>query len=115
VAADTASGITVLTGALGAAVLTPLIAGLGRDNIEILAIENQFFGGNTGVTGLMTGADLSRHLADAPPDRRYLLPDVCLSDDGVFLDGMSVDDLPVPVDIIPTDGHSLRRALEGAR
>lgn len=112
---DTSLGITVLTGTLGAAVVEPLVASLGRNNIDVLTIENQFFGGNTGVTGLMTGADISRHLAHVSRDRRYLLPDVCLSDDGLFLDGMSVDDLPVPVDIIPTDGHSLRRALEGAR
>ena len=40
-----------------------------------------------------------------------LLPDVCLSR-GVFLDGMPVDDLPRPVEVIPTDGGALRRALE---
>ena len=42
---------------------------------------------------------------------RYLLPDVCLSN-GVFLDGTSPADLPRPVEIVPTDGHALRAALE---
>ena len=35
----------------------------------------------------MTGADLTRVLAAEPAGHRYLLPDVCLSDDGRFLDG----------------------------
>ena len=56
--------------------------------------RNEFFGGNTGVTGLMTGEDVSRALAAEPQGHRYLLPDVCLSDEGRFLDGLTVDDLP---------------------
>lgn len=103
---------TILTGELGAAVLAPLIARLGRDDIEITAVENRFFGGNTGVSGLMTGADVSRHLSAAPSDRRFLLPDVCLSDDGIFLDGLSLTDLPRAVEVVPTDGGALKAALE---
>ena len=105
---------TILTGELGAIVLEPLIAQLGRGDIEITAVESRFFGGNTGVTGLMTGADVSRHLSEAPPDRRFLLPDVCLSDDGLFLDGLSLTDLPREVEVVPTDGGALRAALEMA-
>ena len=40
----------------------------------------------------MTGADLARVLAAEPAGDRYLLPDVCLSDDGRFLDGVTVAD-----------------------
>jgi hypothetical protein len=36
---------------------------------------------------------------------------VCLSDDGRFLDGATVDALPRPVEIIATDGQALRTAL----
>jgi len=64
------------------------------------------------VTGLMVGEDLARVLAEQPIGYRYLLPDVCLSR-GVFLDGMSPQDLPRPVEIVPTDRVSLRRALDG--
>ena len=49
-----------------------------------------------------------------PHGHRYLIPDVCLSDDGRFLDGLGVADLPRPVEIIPTDGIALRAALETA-
>ena len=65
----------------------PLVDALGRDDVRVIPVANEFFGGNTGVTGLMTGADLTRVLAAEPAGHRYLLPDVCLSDDGRFLDG----------------------------
>jgi putative radical SAM enzyme (TIGR03279 family) len=104
--------IGILSGELGARVIAPLVAGLGRDDVRVIPVANQFFGGNTGVTGLLTCADLTRVLADEPAGHRYLLPDVCLSDDGRFLDGGTVADLPRPVEVVATDGHALRRALE---
>ncbi len=103
--------IGVLTGTFGAQVIGPLIDELDRPDIRVVPVDNEFFGGNTGVTGLMTGADLIRVLAAEPEGDRYLLPDVCLSDDGRFLDGFAVDDLPRSVEIVPTDGIALRNAL----
>ena len=104
--------VGVLTGELGAAVLAPLIATLQRADVRLVPVRNEFFGGNTGVTGLMVGADVSRVLAAEPLGHRYLLPDVCLSE-GRFLDGVTVDELPRPVEVVATDGIALRRALEG--
>jgi NifB/MoaA-like Fe-S oxidoreductase len=101
----------VLTSEAGAAVIGPLVASLGRDDIRVVPVENQFFGGTTSVTGLLVGEDLHRVLAAQPETHRYLLPDVCLSG-GRFLDGGTPADLPRPVEIIPTDGAALRRALE---
>ncbi|BAN02867.1 DUF512 domain-containing protein [Ilumatobacter coccineus] len=105
--------IGVLTGPLGAPVIQPLVDALGRDDVRVITVTNEFFGGNTGVTGLMTGDDLTRTLADQPDGHRYLIPDVCLSDDGRFLDGVTVSELPRPVEVIATDGIALRAALEG--
>ncbi|MEO5678979.1 MAG: DUF512 domain-containing protein, partial [Acidimicrobiales bacterium] len=99
----------VVTGEYGAAVLRPLVG----DRARVLSVRNEFFGGNTAVAGLLTGVDLSRALAGQPEGERYLLPDVCLND-GRFLDGSTADELPRPVEVIPTDGLSLRRALEAA-
>jgi putative radical SAM enzyme (TIGR03279 family) len=107
--------IGVLTGELGAKVIGPLVERLGRDDVRVIPVENRFFGGNTAVTGLMTGEDLTRALATEPAGHRYLLPDVCLSDDGRLLDGFTVDQLPRPVEVVATDGIALRRALELAR
>jgi putative radical SAM enzyme (TIGR03279 family) len=104
------SPVGVLTGTYGAQVLTPLLSSLSRDDVRIITVENRFFGGNIGVTGLMVGEDLVRTLSAEPEGHRYLLPDVCLSN-GRFLDGMSPDDLPRPVEVLPTDGAALRAAL----
>ena len=98
----------MLTGAYGARVLRPLLA--GRDGVRVVEVDNRFFGGNIGVTGLLVGEDLARVLAGEPEGDRYLLPDVCLTQ-GRFLDGLSPDDLPRPVEVVATDGVSLRNAL----
>jgi hypothetical protein len=102
--------IGVLTGVYGAKVIGPLIASLGRPDIRVIPVPNEFFGGNTSVTGLMVGEDLARVLSGEPAGHRYLLPDVCLSE-GRFLDGTTVASLPHPVEVVPTDGIALRRAL----
>jgi putative radical SAM enzyme (TIGR03279 family) len=102
--------VAVLTGTYGARILEPLVEGRAR----VLPVENRFFGGNIGVTGLMVGEDIARVLADEPEGHRYLLPDVCLSQ-GRFLDGTTPDDLPRPVEVVATDGIALRQALGEAR
>ncbi len=102
--------VAILTGEYGARVLRPLLERLSRGDVRIVPVPNRFFGGNIGVAGLLVGEDLVRALADQPEGHRYLLPDVCLSQ-GVFLDGLNVADLPRAVEVVPTDGASLRRAL----
>jgi hypothetical protein len=102
--------VTLLTGEYGARVLEPLVARMGRPEVRVLPVANTFFGGNIAVTGLLAGSDVAAVLAGEPAGQRYLLPDVCLSR-GLFLDGSSPTDLPLPVEIVPADGASLRRAL----
>ena len=104
------SPVGVLTGVYGAKVLSPLVDGLERDDVRVIPVDSEFFGGNVGVAGLMVGADLQRVLAVEPEGHRYLLPDVCLSQ-GRFLDGLTPDDLPRTVEVIATDGVALRKAL----
>ncbi len=113
-AQDRARPVGILTGPYGAMVLSPMIDSLDRNDVRLISVDNRFFGGNIGVTGLMVGEDVARHLMTEPDGHRYLLPDVCLSG-GVFLDGTSVEDLPRPVEVVSTDGISLREALETAR
>jgi putative radical SAM enzyme (TIGR03279 family) len=111
--------VAILSGEYGARVLNdllpPVLAELGRDDVRVVPVANEFFGGNTAVAGLMVGTDLARVLADEPVGHRYLLPDVCLSK-GVFLDGTRPEDLPRAVEIVATNGIALREALAiGAR
>jgi putative radical SAM enzyme (TIGR03279 family) len=110
-----ATGITaVLTSTYGAAVLSPLIERAGYDDVRVVTVANEYFGGNIGVSGLLVGEDLARALADQPEADRYLLPDVCLSD-GRFLDGGTPADLPRSVEVLATDGVALRAALASRR
>ena len=102
--------VAILTAPYGARVLRPLVERLGRPDVRIVTVDNLYFGGNVAVSGLLVGADLARVLADEPPGHRYLLPDVCLTQ-GRFLDGNAPGDLPLPVEIVPADGRSLRAAL----
>jgi len=103
--------IGILTGSYGMRVLAPLLEELDREDVRLIEVENKFFGGNIGVSGLMVGADISRVLEVEPEGHRYLLPDVCLSS-GRFLDGIEVVDLPRSVEVVPADGISLRAVLE---
>jgi len=102
--------IAILTGEYGARILAPLVDELGRDDVRVVPVRNEFFGGNIGVTGLLVGADIDRVLATQPEGHRYLLPDVCLSA-GRFLDGTTPGDLCRPVEVLTTDGRALRAAI----
>ncbi|MDQ1397174.1 MAG: hypothetical protein QOG64_2433, partial [Acidimicrobiaceae bacterium] len=102
--------VALITGEYGAAVLRPALAAAGFDHVRLVVVDNRFFGGNIAVTGLITGADVGRVLAGEPEGHRYLLPDVCLTN-GVFLDGVAPGQLPRPVEVVPSDGASLRRIL----
>jgi putative radical SAM enzyme (TIGR03279 family) len=113
--------VAILTGTYGARVLAPLLdrvltdagrGGLVGAGVRLVPVENRWFGGNIGVAGLMVGEDVARTLAAEPAGHRYLLPDVCLSS-GTFLDGTRPEDLPHRVEVVPTDGVALRRALLG--
>ena len=109
----TGAPVALLTGAYGRAVLAPLLLELSAHAgapVRCLEVENRWFGGNIGVTGLMTGPDIARTLADVLPGERVLLPDVALSEDR-FLDGSTVEDLPHPVEIVATTGVALVEAL----
>ena len=103
--------VGVLTATMSAPVIESLTSSLRRQDVRIIPVPNDYFGGNIGVTGLMVGEDLARVLDQEPEGHRYLLPDVCLSR-GVFLDGASPAELPRMVEVIPTDGAALRWALE---
>ncbi len=108
---STQPAVAVLTGTLGARIVEPLVASVARSDVRVIAVSNEYFGGNIGVTGLLVGEDIARVLSSEPQGHRYLLPDVCLSG-GAFLDGMEVVDLPRPVEVVPTNGAALRTALE---
>lgn len=108
--------IALLTGELGARVLEPIVRALPvpTTHVEIWPVRNRFFGGNIGVTGLLTGQDISESLLAMDPTLEPVLPDV------VFANGKTLDDWPVSaltatvgrnVRIVPTDAAGLRMAV----
>jgi len=108
-----ARSVAIVTGEYGEQVLRPLLDRLScatDATIRLLPVRNGFFGGNIAVTGLLTGCDVAAALQDQPFGDRYLLPDVVLSN-GRFLDGTQVVDLPLPVEIVTTNGAALVSAL----
>ena len=105
--------VVLLTGAYGDAVLSPLLPELitlAGVPVTTLVVENHFFGGNIGVTGLMTGADIAAAIANLNNGERIILPDVALSNDR-FLDGMGVSELVPAVEVVATNGVALVEAL----
>ena len=60
---------------------------------EVIAVDNQFFGGGVTVSGLLTGEDILAILRDHPSRGTLILPPNCLNADGLFLDDVSIDDL----------------------
>jgi len=104
--------VCILTGTFGGAILSPLVTAHPRTDVELRPVANDYFGGTIGVAGLLTGADLGRAAAGVPEGVRCLMPDACLNQ-GRFLDGLTLADLPRPVEVVPADGASLRRALDG--
>ena len=82
----------------------------------VVAIKNDFFGEHITVSGLVTGQDILKQLADVPMDR-LLLPSNMLRQEGdMFLDNVTPEELSralgVPVEFTnETDGDALLSAL----
>jgi NifB/MoaA-like Fe-S oxidoreductase len=108
--ADQTQGLALITGTYGRHALAALLRGFDTSRINVLEVQNNFFGGNIGVTGLLAGADIAQALNTAQPRGRVLLPDVCLSNDR-FIDGMHVNELPFAVEVVETSGVALRAIL----
>jgi len=87
---------TIMTGTLFAAPLKRMVANLNEKfgtRLHVLAIENDYFGGDVSVAGLLTGGDF---LAAREKVRGEfaIIPRVALkSDEPVMLDGMRLEEL----------------------
>ena len=103
--------VVVLTGAYAAPLLGAMFASTGVEGVDVVAVKNEFFGGNIAVAGLLCGGDVAAAIARDGRAATYLLPDACLTN-GRFLDGMALEELDADVRTVSTDGASLRRELE---
>ena len=87
--------IALLTGALASRFLTPIgstIGTAGELHVDVVVVDNEFFGTGITVSGLLTGRDMINALAGREFDLA-LLPPNCVNGDGVTLDDFTVAQL----------------------
>lgn len=85
--------------------------------LQVIAIENDFFGCDVTVAGLITGSDLASQLQDLSLGDGLLIPDVMLKNgEQIFLDDMSLEDisssLQVPVYAVESSPWGILDGLE---
>lgn len=85
---------TIVTGTAFARVLGPLLDSSALCGlVSVLPVENEFFGGNVDVTGLLTGADLLPALRTACPEGPVILSRQMFNPAGALLDDVTLEDL----------------------
>jgi putative radical SAM enzyme (TIGR03279 family) len=102
---------TILTGEMFAPILKEQIERYNTSRgarLSVLAVPNTYFGGDVSVAGLLTGQDLVA-MKDKILGDFVIIPRVTIkSDEPIFLDGMTYDDLKsqfnVPLYDLDTDG-----------
>ena len=107
---------TIMTGALFAPVLQKKIARLNEKfgtRIHVLPVENQYFGGDVSVAGLLTGQDFlaARHRVRG---NFAIVPRVTLkSDEPIMLDGMTLEEMKnqFPLPLYAFDLRELSRMI----
>ena len=89
--------VRVISGYATSSFFAQLFSRAGLDGcVEPLFVENDFFGGNVDVTGLLCGCDISAAVrADASLHSgwTYVVPKIIFNDDGVTLDDATLEDM----------------------
>ncbi len=112
--------ITLVTGTLMASIMEEkIVQRLNRIEqlrVNLLVVENTFYGPSIRVTGLLTGQDIFAALQRIRVGDRVYLPRNCVNDDMVFLDDWKLSDLEeklqVPVRAISNDLGEIFRDLQ---
>ncbi|MBK9163595.1 MAG: DUF512 domain-containing protein [Acidobacteria bacterium] len=95
---------TILTGEMFAPTLGEQIARFNEvhgSRLRVMAVKNEYFGGDVSVAGLLSGSDLMRVRDEVEGDFVMIPPSVIKSDEPVLIDGMQFAELehayPVPI------------------
>lgn len=86
--------MTLVTGELPAAVIEHFARTLQRVQgveLNVCVVKNHFFGGTVSVAGLLTAQDIADALARFPTYPTVVLPSICLREDHLFLDDVTVE------------------------
>ena len=107
---------TIVTGTLAHSFIEGLAKSLEQKveglTVNVVGVENQFFGGYVSVAGLLTGQDIVRTLKGTDMGEVVLIPESMLkSGEEVFLDDYTLnglqEELGVRVIVSPVDGKKL--------
>jgi len=91
--------LTVLTGRLAAKAwqreFAPVFDRPNLPEVEVIGVENRFYGNTVTVAGLLSGDDLRRALLQLPsePPRQVVLSPRVINADGLSLDGMTLEQI----------------------
>lgn len=90
--------LTMVTGELFYSILKnivlPEFEKVKNLEVKLVAAQNRLFGRSVTVAGLLGGNDIAAAVGETSEKGKILLiPSTCLNYDGVFLDGMTIDDL----------------------
>ena len=114
----------IVTGTLAAPLIRRLMEEVHRRfpavKVTVHAIQNDFFGGNVSVAGLVTAADIQAQCKGKLSSRVLGVPEVMLRDEkDMFLDSVTLAQLEkqlgVKVKILPADGAGTLRAVLGEK
>ncbi len=107
---------SLVTGVLSYDFINGLVSKLNTDKIQVFAIENNFFGHQITVSGLVTAGDIINQLKGKDLGEEILIP-VCMlkHDEDLFLDNLTISDvenaLGVKVTVVQNDGYDLLEKL----
>lgn len=101
--------LTLVTAVLAQDVIRDcLVAPLKRVanlDVQLVVVENDFFGHGITVSGLLVGQDIIRALKGRDVGDMVYLPPSCVNDDGLFLDNLTLEQVSaavgVPVKLFP--------------
>lgn len=112
--------VTIATGKLAAPVLQEAVGQIQAKypgvQVQVIPVENRFFGKRITVAGLLTGQDLREQLAGRELFEELLLTEhMFKSGEQVFLDDMTREELSgalqVPITIVKSDGKAFLQAV----
>lgn len=119
---DSPQHIDVVCGISAQKILEPLLQSISIANltIRVIPIENDFFGNDISVSGLLTGQDIVNKLTQIGGTRTgVIIPGVALrKGEGVFLDNMTLDEVEKRLGIAVYAAYSaeeLRQLLQAWR
>lgn len=114
--------ITVITGTAACRLVEKMCVNLAKRvehlKIEVICVENRFFGGHISVSGLITGQDIYNALKNKYLGDKVVLPQSMIkSDEKIFLDDYTVTELEtglgVPVQISEVEGKKFIQVILG--